>query len=159
MQYVFFLLCVLISLLYLGFIHLGYGIVASVTIGAFLGVLLSYSTQDSWMPDPLCRTRTEKLQKVYVMEYRHIGFLLISFISFSLSLFFRTFKTNLMIRTDNQTWNSLTSSFRNMQGLISVGKQSRSKNYWNGMKQLTRILWVGKALFFFLFINKEQNDK
>ncbi|ORZ20363.1 Caleosin related protein-domain-containing protein [Absidia repens] len=46
-----------------GFVHLGYGIVASVTIGTFLGVLLSYSTQDSWMPDPLCRTRMEKLQK------------------------------------------------------------------------------------------------
>ncbi|CAO3592494.1 unnamed protein product [Absidia cylindrospora] len=46
-----------------GFVHLGYGIVASVTIGTFIGVLLSYSTQDSWMPDPLCRTRMEKLQK------------------------------------------------------------------------------------------------
>ncbi|CAO3600037.1 unnamed protein product [Absidia cylindrospora] len=45
-----------------GFINLGYGLVISVTLGAFLGVLFSYSTQDSWVPDVLCRTRTEKLQ-------------------------------------------------------------------------------------------------
>ncbi|KAI8340896.1 Caleosin related protein-domain-containing protein [Chlamydoabsidia padenii] len=47
-----------------GFIHLGYGIIVSVTLGTFLGVLVSYSTQDTWMPDPMCRTRMEKLQKI-----------------------------------------------------------------------------------------------
>ncbi|ORZ06621.1 Caleosin related protein-domain-containing protein [Absidia repens] len=46
-----------------GFINLGYGLVISVTLGTFLGILFSYSTQDSWIPDVLCRTRTAKLQK------------------------------------------------------------------------------------------------
>ncbi|ORX59424.1 Caleosin-domain-containing protein, partial [Hesseltinella vesiculosa] len=46
-----------------GFINLGYGVIFSLTMGTFLGVLFSYATQDSWMPDPYCRTRFHKMQK------------------------------------------------------------------------------------------------
>ncbi|KAI8093149.1 Caleosin related protein-domain-containing protein [Halteromyces radiatus] len=57
-----------------GFIHLGYGVLFSVTVGTFLSAIFSYATQDSWMPDPLLRTRTNKFQKdTYSAPYNEDG--------------------------------------------------------------------------------------
>ncbi|KAI8394235.1 Caleosin related protein-domain-containing protein [Radiomyces spectabilis] len=44
-----------------GFMNLGYGILFSVTIGTFLGVVFSYASQDSWLPDPRCRVDINRL--------------------------------------------------------------------------------------------------
>ncbi|KAI8072785.1 Caleosin related protein-domain-containing protein [Gongronella butleri] len=46
-----------------GFMNLGYSVVFSLTMGTFLGVLFSYATQASWVPDPYCRTRVSQVQK------------------------------------------------------------------------------------------------
>lgn len=45
----------------LGFITLGYSVIFSIAIGAFVGVFLSLSTQKGWMPDPLCRSNVRNL--------------------------------------------------------------------------------------------------
>ncbi|KAI9263104.1 Caleosin related protein-domain-containing protein [Phascolomyces articulosus] len=46
-----------------GLMNLGYGMVFSLTIGTFMGVLLAYATQDSWIPDPRCRINVRKLSR------------------------------------------------------------------------------------------------
>lgn len=45
----------------LGFITLGYSMVFSIALGAFVGVFLSLSTQSGWFPDPLCRSNVRNL--------------------------------------------------------------------------------------------------
>jgi hypothetical protein len=44
-----------------GFMTLGYSVLFSIAIGAFVGVFLSLSTQTGWLPDPLCRSNVRNL--------------------------------------------------------------------------------------------------
>ncbi|KAI9311382.1 Caleosin, partial [Dichotomocladium elegans] len=43
-----------------GLSHLGYNVIVSLTFGALLTAILSYATQDSWLPDPRCRIHVQK---------------------------------------------------------------------------------------------------
>lgn len=40
---------------------LGYSVLFSIAVGAFVGVFLSLSTQTGWFPDPLCRSNVQNL--------------------------------------------------------------------------------------------------
>lgn len=40
---------------------LGYSVLFSIALGAFVGVFLSLSTQTGWFPDPLCRSNVRNL--------------------------------------------------------------------------------------------------
>ncbi|KAF1803818.1 Caleosin related protein-domain-containing protein [Mucor lusitanicus] len=44
-----------------GFMTLGYSVLFSIALGAFVGVFLSLSTQTGWFPDPLCRSNVRNL--------------------------------------------------------------------------------------------------
>ncbi|CEP07267.1 hypothetical protein [Parasitella parasitica] len=44
-----------------GFMSLGYSVLFSIALGAFVGVFLSLSTQTGWFPDPLCRSNVRNL--------------------------------------------------------------------------------------------------
>ncbi|KAI7874412.1 hypothetical protein K492DRAFT_200008 [Lichtheimia hyalospora FSU 10163] len=47
-----------------GFMDLGYSTAFSLVLGMFLSVIIAYATQESWVPDPLCRIQVSNLTKL-----------------------------------------------------------------------------------------------
>lgn len=43
---------------------LGYSTAFSIALGTFLSVTIAYATQESWIPDPLCRIQVNNLAKL-----------------------------------------------------------------------------------------------
>lgn len=57
----------------IGFITLGYSVLFSIAIGAFVGIFLSLSTQTGWFPDPLCRSNVRNFIRAKKQTQRNQG--------------------------------------------------------------------------------------